>query len=86
MPTYEYECRQCLNRFEMRCGFNDDPLASCPKCEGEARRLFSPVPVIFKGSGFYTTDHRSPEPADSGETPKESKDSKEAAAANGDGD
>lgn len=62
MPIYEYECQRCRSQFEQRCGFHDDLSISCPKCQGEARQLFTPVPVIFKGSGFYTTDHRAPEP------------------------
>ena len=64
MPIYEYECGRCRNRFELRRGFNDDSIAACPKCASEAQRLFTPVPIIFKGSGFYTTDHRGPAPAE----------------------
>ncbi len=66
MPIYEYECGQCRHRFEMRQGFEDEPQAACPRCEGEARRIFHPAPIIFKGKGFYVTDHRpspAPEPA-----------------------
>jgi putative FmdB family regulatory protein len=58
MPIYEYECKRCLHRFEVRKGFNDNGGTPCPQCQGDARRLFSPVPIIFKGSGFYVTDHR----------------------------
>lgn len=58
MPTYEYECRKCLVRFEVRKRFSDNGPDLCPSCGGEARRLFSPVPVIFKGPGFYVTDNR----------------------------
>ncbi len=58
MPIYEYECTKCSHRFEVRMGFNDNGGVSCPQCQGEARRLFSPVPIIFKGSGFYVTDSR----------------------------
>jgi putative FmdB family regulatory protein len=49
---------KCHHKFEQKRSFNDDGSADCPRCHGEARRLFSPVPVIFKGSGFYVTDHR----------------------------
>ena len=66
MPTYEYECKGCRNRFELRRGFHDQSQATCPKCESEAHRLFSAVPVIFKGSGFYVTDSRGPDPSESG--------------------
>lgn len=58
MPVYEYECETCSCRFELRQSFSDSPVASCPRCQGSARRVFAPVPIIFKGSGFYVTDHR----------------------------
>lgn len=56
MPIYEYECEKCLLRFEEKRHFGEDGGASCPQCQGEARRIFSPVPIIFKGPGFYVTD------------------------------
>ncbi len=59
MPTYEYECRRCSTRFEVRRRFSENSSVPCPKCQSEARLVFSPVPVIFKGSGFYITDNRS---------------------------
>jgi len=58
MPTYEYECGQCSCRFDMRQGFDDEPQAMCPQCQGKARRVFHPAPIIYKGSGFYVTDSR----------------------------
>ena len=58
MPIYEYECNSCHYRFDKRQGFNDAPLAECPKCQGTGRRVFYPAPIIFKGSGFYVTDSR----------------------------
>ena len=58
MPIYEYRCESCSHEFEVRRKFGEDSGAPCPRCEGEGRRIFSPVPVIFKCSGFYTTDHR----------------------------
>lgn len=57
MPIYEYECTSCRSRFERRQRFDEEPIAVCPKCTGKARRLIHSVPVIFKGSGFYCTDH-----------------------------
>lgn len=57
MPIYEYECVECSKKFEVRRGFHDDEDVACPDCEGEGRRMFSPVAVIYKGSGFYTTDY-----------------------------
>ena len=58
MPTYDFECIKCHYKFEQKRSFSDDGSADCPRCQSEARRLFSAVPVIFKGSGFYVTDHR----------------------------
>ena len=58
MPIYEYECDICQCRFERRQKFDEEPVAMCPECEGKARRVIHSVPIIFKGSGFYTTDNR----------------------------
>jgi len=63
MPIYEYECGHCHHRFEVKQGFKDKPQAKCPQCQATARRVFHPTPIIFKGSGFYVTDHRPPESA-----------------------
>ena len=58
MPIYEYKCNTCSFQFELRRNFGDDGSAPCPVCSAEGRRIFSPVPIIFKGSGFYITDSR----------------------------
>jgi putative FmdB family regulatory protein len=58
MPTYDFECVKCHHKFEQKRSFSDDGSTDCPRCHSEARRLFSVVPVIFKGSGFYVTDQR----------------------------
>ena len=58
MPIYEYKCSTCSNVFELRRGFGDDPNAACPDCEGQAERIFSAVPILFKGPGFYVTDYK----------------------------
>ena len=58
MPVYEYECGHCNYRFDIRQGFDDEPQAMCPQCQGRARRVFHPAPIIYKGSGFYITDSR----------------------------
>jgi putative FmdB family regulatory protein len=58
MPIYEYECIHCSHRFEVKQSFKDKPEAECPECQATARRVFHPTPIIFKGSGFYVTDHR----------------------------
>ena len=56
LPVYEFECTCCPSRFELKRSFNDEEPVYCPRCGGKARKLFSPVPIIFKGSGFYVTD------------------------------
>ncbi|MFC2009500.1 FmdB family zinc ribbon protein [Chloroflexota bacterium] len=61
MALYEYECRKCSDRFEIRRTFNDKSAVVCPKCQGEGRRIFSPAAAIFNGSGFYSTDSRKSE-------------------------
>ena len=59
MPVYEYECKECGNRFEKMQPITADPLKECPHCGKSAlRRVFHPVGVIFKGSGWYITDNR----------------------------
>ena len=59
MPTYEYACAECGERLEAVQKFSDDPLTECPACQGRLRKVFSPVGIVFKGSGFYRTDSRS---------------------------
>ena len=56
MPIYEYACTSCGERTEAKQSFDDPPLEDCPHCGGKLRKLFSPVGVVFKGSGFYSTD------------------------------
>ena len=58
MPIYEYKCKKCASRFEQKKGFNEPSDATCPHCHSEADRVFLPAPIIFKGSGFYVTDHK----------------------------
>ena len=58
MPTYQYRCLNCKLQFELKQSFHDKPVADCPSCHGSTRRLFSPVPILFKGPGFYVTDSR----------------------------
>ncbi|MFC2008769.1 FmdB family zinc ribbon protein [Chloroflexota bacterium] len=58
MPTYSYKCEKCKHEFDVRQSFKDKPVAECPECGEEARRVFCPVPIVFKGPGFYTTDSR----------------------------
>ena len=59
MPTYEYRCANCEEHLEVVQSFSDDPLTTCPNCGKKTlRKVFSPVGIVFKGSGFYKTDNR----------------------------
>lgn len=75
MPTYDYECSGCGQAFEVFQRMSDEPLSSCPDCGAAARRRISGgAGFIFKGEGFYITDHRSREyrdkaAADAGKEP-----------------
>ena len=75
MPRYDYRCVECSHEFELVQTFAEAGTASCPQCSSAGRRLFHAVPVIYKGSGFYTTDYGRPKPpAENGN--KESSESK----------
>lgn len=58
MPTYEYACTSCGDRFEAVQSFSDPSLTSCPACGGTLRKVFGNVGIVLKGSGFYKTDSR----------------------------
>jgi putative FmdB family regulatory protein len=58
MPTYEYACVECGNHIEVVQSMSDPPLAVCAACGGRLRKVFSPIGIVFKGSGFYRTDSR----------------------------
>jgi len=58
VPTYQYACTECGDRLEVVQRFSDDPLSVCAACGGRLRKVFSPVGIVFKGSGFYRTDSR----------------------------
>lgn len=58
MPIYEYECLRCGHRFEVWHGANEKGPQSCPRCQGPIRKVYHPVGLIFKGSGFYVTDYK----------------------------
>jgi putative FmdB family regulatory protein len=66
VPTYEYACTACAERLEAVQSFADAPLTECPACGGLLRKVFSPVGVVFKGSGFYKTDSRKPSSSSNG--------------------
>jgi putative FmdB family regulatory protein len=59
LPTYEYACKSCGRHVEVVQSFKDAPLTTCAVCAGELRKVFSPIGISFKGSGFYRTDSRS---------------------------
>jgi putative FmdB family regulatory protein len=56
VPIYEYRCRNG-HHFEVMQSMSDDPVAACQDCSAPVERVFHPVAVHFKGSGFYTTDY-----------------------------
>ena len=61
MPVYTYRCTNCGFVFDQHQKFSDSPLTKCPECEKKSlQKVFQPVGIVFKGSGFYATDHRSP--------------------------
>ena len=61
MPIYTYRCENCGVQFERQQRFSDTPLTRCPECnKNTLRKVYMPVGIVFKGSGFYATDHRSP--------------------------
>ena len=77
MPTYEYTCKTCGQTIEVFQSFADKPLKKHPECGGELQKVFHARGVVFKGSGFYSTDSRSSsgsskksEPSKSGEPSK----------------
>ncbi len=73
MPVYTYRCEACGIQFERHQSFTDAPLKTCPECRKKAlKKVITPTKIIFKGSGFYATDHKSP----SGEAPKPKKSEK----------
>ena len=89
MPVYTYRCSNCGVQFEKQQSFSDQSLLRCPECGKRAlKKVYLPVGIVFKGSGFYATDHHSPsgqaskkadEKAEekSNEKPLEKKESKE---------
>ena len=63
MPTYQYVCTECGGQIEAVQKFTDDPLTVHDACGGRLRKVFSPVGIVFKGSGFYRTDSRNGSPS-----------------------
>lgn len=86
MPRYDYQCTSCDHQFELVQSFKEAGSGTCPECSGDGRRVFHAVPVIYKGSGFYTTDYGRPKSPPSETKEKESSsssDSKSSDSSNG---
>ncbi len=78
MPVYTYRCESCGIQFERHQSFTDAPLKTCPECRKKAlKKVITSTKIIFKGSGFYATDHKSPS-GDSSKTKKAEKNDKES--------
>ena len=76
MPVYTYRCENCGVQFERHQSFTDAPLKTCPECRKKAlKKVITPTKIIFKGSGFYATDHKSPS-GDSSKTKSSKKEGK----------
>jgi len=83
VPTYQYTCTDCGEQVEVVQKFTDDPLTVCPACGGKLRKVFSPVGIVFKGSGFYRTDSRKASSDDPGKKDKESAGAKSSDSSSG---
>jgi putative FmdB family regulatory protein len=74
VPTYQYVCTECGGQLEAVQKFTDEPL-TVHDCGGRLRKVFSPVGIVFKGSGFYRTDSRGKEPSGASASASSSKES-----------
>ena len=79
MPAYDFRCLSCETVFELTRSHSDNSAVVCPSCGGETKRIFTPVGVVFKGSGFHNTDYR-PRPKSEESSPP----GKDSCAASGD--
>ena len=94
MPRYDYRCESCKEEFELVQTFAEAGKGACPDCGGAGQRVYHAVPVIYKGSGFYTTDYGRPKQpsesnngsSDSSSDSKSSDDSKSTADSKSSGD
>ena len=85
MPTYQYACAACDERLEVVQKFTDDALTTCEVCGGPLRKVYSPVGIVFKGSGFYRTDSRNGSGSAEAKDKPEAKDKDKQASGSGDG-
>ena len=83
MPTYQYTCTECGEPLEAVQKFTDAPLTVCSACGGRLRKVFSPVGIVFKGSGFYRTDSRN---GSSATAPAASSSTSDSGSSNGSAD
>jgi len=58
MPLYEYECQSCHSHHEFMQKFSDEPMSTCPSCQGPLKKLMSLASFSLKGSGWYSTDYK----------------------------
>jgi putative FmdB family regulatory protein len=87
VPTYQYTCTDCGDQLEAVQKFTDEPLSMCSACGGRLRKVFSPVGIVFKGSGFYRTDSRNGSvSASDGKKDKQPTEPKPASDSNGSAD
>jgi putative FmdB family regulatory protein len=87
MPIYTYRCENCGVQFDRQQKFSDPVLTRCPECNKKTlRKVYQPVGIVFKGSGFYSTDHRSPSGSHSANSHKGEGESKSSDAASESGD
>ena len=84
MPTYQYTCTDCGEPVEVVQKFTDDPLSICATCGGRLRKVFSPVGIVFKGSGFYRTDSRNGSSASTAAKDKQPSESSSSSSASSD--
>ena len=75
MPTYVYECNKCGDEFELYQSFSDEPLKKHPGCGGKVAKVFQPVGIVLKGSGFYKNDSRGGAKRSNGSSKSDSTDS-----------
>jgi putative FmdB family regulatory protein len=80
MPTYEYACTRCGQHVEVVQSMSDARLTECGACGGPLRKVFAPIGIVFKGSGFYRTDSRGKPSKKDGAATKESTSKSSAAS------
>jgi putative FmdB family regulatory protein len=85
VPLYEYQCKQCGNRFEKIQSFSAPEIKECPKCAGEVEKLISAPAIQFKGSGWYVSDYGKGGAAGSNTRPDTSNKGDSGSSSSGDG-